>query len=133
MLPKLITRIYFNNMFMRSFYAHRFQNRKKTVKSYVSFLRFWDLHAQKLLVKSLRNWLQESISLTCIGEALKLQIPKARNGNYDDVTIRSLRTMLWNAKQQQQQQPYLFWNVFRSQKPLKEYLIFSWLFFRPPL
>ncbi len=42
----------FTNIFMRSFYTHSSQKRKSLVKSTVSFYAFWDLRAQKLLMKS---------------------------------------------------------------------------------
>jgi len=79
-LMKLTPEVNFTNMFKSSFYMHRSQKRKKTVKSQVSFcaciltvfLHFWDLHTQniseidpcfdkhiclkKLLVKCWWNW-----------------------------------------------------------------------------
>jgi hypothetical protein len=41
----------FTNVLLAAF-APRSQKHKKTVKSTESFLRFWDLHVQKLLEKS---------------------------------------------------------------------------------
>jgi len=44
--------------FTSSFYARRTQQRKKTLLTWLSFLRFWNLHAYKLRVKCSWNWHQ---------------------------------------------------------------------------
>jgi len=52
----LVTWVDFTNMFTHSFYARRSKERKKTVKSSVSFCAFWDLICTKATHKMLVKW-----------------------------------------------------------------------------
>jgi len=54
---------YFTNTLTKSFYAYRSQSTKRPM-TWLSFLRFWDLCAQKMLSKCWRYWPLPSISST---------------------------------------------------------------------
>ncbi len=54
-LMKLTPGIHFTNMFTRRFYAHRSQKPNWPI-TLLSFLHFWDLCLQKLLIKRWWNW-----------------------------------------------------------------------------
>ncbi len=60
-----------------SFYACRSQKRKKCIQVVSLFLRFWDLHTQKLLIKCWWNWLLGSISPTYLRADFTRVVPKS--------------------------------------------------------
>ncbi len=62
LFPKYIPGVDFTNIFTRTFGACRSQKHKK-LTTWLSFLRFWALRTQKLLVKHLWNW--HLISVKC--------------------------------------------------------------------
>ncbi len=63
----ILSKAQFQQCFTCSFYACRPQKRKKTVKS---FLRFWDLRSQKLLIERWWNWPLVSFTFLCVNPIL---------------------------------------------------------------